>query len=54
MSFEREMRRRKLKQEIGSNKIKDIFHTRYDTLEQRLIRGMKEARKENKNARKKI
>ena len=50
MSFEREMRRRKLKQELGNNKIREYYHTKYDTLEQRLVRGMNV--KEDKNGRK--
>ena len=52
MSFERQLRRNKLKQELGNNKIREFYHTRYDTLEQRLIRGMNI--KEGKNARKEL
>lgn len=48
MSFERELKRNKLKKEIGSNKIRDVFHSRYDSIEKRLHDGMKNARK-NKN-----
>lgn len=51
-NYIRKIRRNKLKQELGNNKIRDVFHTRYDTLEQRLIRGMKEAQKEDKNGKK--
>lgn len=36
----RKLRRNKLKQELGTNKIKDFWHTQNDTLEQRLKRGM--------------
>ena len=42
----RKLRRNKLKQEIGSNKIKEYYHSRYDTLEQRLKRGIKNAKNE--------
>lgn len=38
--FVRKLRRNKLKQELGTNKIKDFWHTQNDTLEQRLKRGM--------------
>jgi len=36
----RRLRRNKLKQELKTNKIKDYYHTRYDSLEKRLKRGM--------------
>ena len=42
----RKLRRNKLKQEIGSNKIKEYYHSRYDSLEQRLKRGIKNAKNE--------
>ena len=37
----RKLRRNKLKQELGTNKISDYYHTKYDNLEKRLKRGMK-------------
>lgn len=37
-SFERKLKRQQLKNQIGSNKIKDIFHEKNDTLEQQLKR----------------
>lgn len=36
----RKVRRNKIKKQMGNNKIKEFYHTKYDTLEQRLIRGM--------------
>lgn len=36
----RKIKRNKIKKQMGNNKIKDFYHTQYDTLEQRLIRGM--------------
>lgn len=36
----RKIRRNKLKKQMGNNKIRDFYHTQYDTLEQRLKRGM--------------
>ena len=47
MSFEREMRRRKLKQELGNNKIKEYYHTAYDPLWKRLKTGIKNAKEES-------
>ena len=44
--FARKLRRNKLKQELGTNKIKDFWHTQNDTLEQRLKRGIKNAKNE--------
>lgn len=43
----RKLRRNKLKQEIGSNKIKEIFHTANDPLWKRLKTGIKNAQEEN-------
>ena len=45
--FERKLRREKLKKQLGSNDIKEIFHSKYDTLEQRLVAGMKRAKEDN-------
>ena len=42
----RKQRRNELKKELGSNKIKEAFHTRYDSLEKRLIAGMKRAKED--------
>ncbi len=36
----RKLRRNKLKQELGTNKISGYYHTKYDSLEKRLKRGM--------------
>jgi len=47
-SFERKVRRNELKRELGTNKIKEFYHSKYDTLEQRLIRGMINAKKKDK------
>ena len=46
MGFERKLKRNQLKQQLGTNKIKNFWHTQNDTLEQRLKRGMKNARNE--------
>ena len=46
MSFERKLKRRKLKQELGTNKIKEFWHTQNDTLEQRLKRGLENTKNE--------
>lgn len=43
----RKLRRNKLKQELGTNKIREYYHSKYDTLEQRLKRGIKNAKNEN-------
>jgi len=43
----RQIRRNKLKNELKTNKISEFYHSKYDTLEKRLIRGMNI--KENKN-----
>lgn len=32
----RKVKRNELKKQIGNNKIKDFYHTQYDTLEQRM------------------
>lgn len=42
----RQLRRNKLKQEIGSNKIREYYHSKYDTLDQRLKRGIKNTKNE--------
>ena len=41
-NFARKLARNKLKQEIGSNKIREEYHNRYDSLEQRIKRELKE------------
>jgi hypothetical protein len=41
----RKVRRNKLKNQMGNNKINDYFHTQYDSLEKRLKRGIKNAQK---------
>lgn len=41
----RKIRRNKLKKQMGNNKIKDFYHTQYDTLEDRLIKGINNAKK---------
>ena len=51
-NWNRKILRNKMKIELGTNKIRDYWHSQNDTLEQRLIRGMKEAQKEDKNGRK--
>lgn len=45
MSLLRKVRRNELKKQMGNNKIKDYFHTQYDSLEKRLKRGIKNAQK---------
>lgn len=47
MSFERKMKRNKLKQQLGTNKIKQAFHEQFETLEQKMKREHEE--KERKN-----
>lgn len=44
--FARKLRRNKLKQELGSNKIKEYYHSKYDSLEKRLKAGIKNAKNE--------
>lgn len=41
----RKVKRNKLKNQMGNNKINDYFHTQYDSLEKRLKRGIKNAQK---------
>jgi len=41
-SFARKLARNKLKQEMGNNRIREEFHNRYDSLEQRIKRELKE------------
>lgn len=45
--FLRKLRREKLKKQLGSNKIKEAYHSKYDSLEKRLRDGMRNARKNN-------
>lgn len=45
MSLLRKVRRNELKKQMGNNKIKDYFHTQYDSLEKRLKKGIKNAQK---------
>ena len=45
--FARKLRRNKLKQELGTNKIREYYHTKYDSLEQRLKRGMEKTNGKN-------
>lgn len=45
MSFERQLKRNKMKKELGTNKIRDYWHTQNDPLWKRLQNGMKNARK---------
>lgn len=45
-NFKRKMQRNMLKQELKTNKIKEEYHARYDTLEQKMKR-MKGKGKEN-------
>lgn len=45
-NFVRKLRRNKLKQELGTNKIREYYHSKYDTLEKRLKRGIKNAKNE--------
>ena len=47
-SYARKLERNKLKKELGTNKIKDFWHQQHDSLEQRLIAGMKRARENKK------
>lgn len=42
----RKIRRNILKNEIGSNKIREYYHTKYDTLEKRLKNGMNQNKEE--------
>lgn len=42
----RKLRRNKLKQELGTNKISQYYHSKYDTLEKRLKRGLENAKNE--------
>lgn len=42
----RKQRRNELKQILGTNKIHDEFHSKYDSLEKRLIAGMKRAKED--------
>lgn len=42
----RKLRRNKLKQELGTNKIREYYHTKYDSLEKRLKAGIKNAKNE--------
>ena len=43
--IERKIKRNQLKKEFNTNKIRDIFHERYDTLEQKINKINKEKRK---------
>lgn len=43
-SYLRKLRRNQLKKVLGNNKIKDYWHQQNDSLEQRLIAGMKKAK----------
>ena len=43
--FERKLRREKLKKQLGSNDIKDFYHSKYDSLEKRMRDGIRNARK---------
>lgn len=45
MGFLRKLRREQLKKQLGNNKIKDFYHSRYDSLEKRMRDGIKNARK---------
>lgn len=36
----RKIKRNKLKKQMGNNKICDVYHTEYDSIEKRLKRGM--------------
>lgn len=36
----RKIRRNKIKKQMGNNKIRDFYHTQYDSLEKRLKNGM--------------
>lgn len=47
--IERKIKRNALKKHLGTNKIKDYFHEQNDPLWKRLQRGMKNARKGDKN-----
>lgn len=40
MSVVRKLRRNRLKRMMGNNKIKQAYHERYDTLEQKIRRDM--------------
>lgn len=47
MNITRKVRRNKLKKELGTNKIKEAFHDRYDTLEQKIRKELKKNAKNN-------
>lgn len=46
-SLYRKFQRNKLKKEIGSNKIRDIWHQRNATIEEIMREGMKMTREKN-------
>lgn len=47
MNITRKVRRNKLKKELGTNKINEAFHDRYDTLEQKIRKELKKNAKNN-------
>ncbi len=44
-NFIRKLKRNKLKQQLGTNKIKEFWHTQNDSIEKRLKRGIENAKK---------
>lgn len=38
MAYSRKLRRNKLKKEMGNNRIREAYHERYDSLEQKIRR----------------
>ncbi len=40
----RKVRRNQLKKELNTNKIQDAYHDRYDTIEQKVKRSIKNAK----------
>ncbi len=44
MGFERKLRREQLKKQLGTNKINEFYHAKYDSLEKRMRDGIKRAK----------
>lgn len=47
MNITRKVKRNKLKKELGTNKINEAYHDRYDTLEQKIRKDLKKNAKSN-------
>ena len=48
-SLVRKIKRNQLKKELGSNKIREIYHERFDTVEQKLRKEIKNGNNIQKN-----